>query len=275
MKQSADPYRMTPHLSTELLEAVADRLEARGKNPVFCTMLNDFLEQMDIDCARNVLDMGCGTGVVTRAIAKRAAFRGVVMGVDISPYLVEFARRIGDKEHSHKKTTFQVGDSCSLDIPDKEMDVVVIHTLLSHVEHPRSVLKEAYRVVRPGGRVGIFEGDFASLAFGHERDAKSTVYDEAIVDGVVTNPRVVRQIPRLIQQIGLKLVSARPYPVADIGTADFWLPTLLLYRKRIPTGGTIEYAEAEEMIAALIRDSEEDRFFGAGTFYSFISKRGQ
>ena len=96
MKHCADPYRMTHQLSTDLLETIADRLKTRGKNPVFSKMLNDFLERMDIDSARTVLD-GCGTGVVTRAIAKRAAFSGTVMGVDISPYLVEVARRLGKK----------------------------------------------------------------------------------------------------------------------------------------------------------------------------------
>jgi len=272
MKHSADPYRMTHQLSTDLLETIADRLETRGKNPVFSKMLNDFLERMDIDSARTVLDMGCGTGVVTRAIAKRAAFSGTVMGVDISPYLVEVARRLGKKENADEKAFFCVGDSYRLGISEKEIDAVVVHTLLSHVDHPRSVLMESCRVVRPGGWVGIFEGDFASLAFGHERHSKSHVYDRAIIDAVVTNPRVVRQMPRLIHQVGLKLVSAHPYTVADIGSADFWLPTLLLCKKRIPAGRSMKHTEAEEMVASLIRDSEEGCFFGAGTFYSFITR---
>jgi hypothetical protein len=47
--------------------------------------------------------------------------------------------------------------------------------------------------------IGIFDGDYASMTFGHADAAKGKAYDEAIINGVVTSPRVMRQMPRLLQ----------------------------------------------------------------------------
>ena len=61
---------------------------------------------------------------------------------------------------------FIVGDAHDLDFAAASFDAVVAHTLLSHVRDPLAVLAEAARVVRPGGTVAIFDGDYASLTFG-------------------------------------------------------------------------------------------------------------
>jgi hypothetical protein len=70
-----DPYSMTNKLDDALIKVVVTRLEARGKHPMFARMLQDYLDAMQIDTAKTVLDMGCGTGVAARAIAP-STFRG-------------------------------------------------------------------------------------------------------------------------------------------------------------------------------------------------------
>jgi predicted TPR repeat methyltransferase len=68
MKPS-DPYAATDKLDESLLRVIVTRLEARGRHPLFEKMLQDYLDAMQIDRAKTVLDIGCGTGVATRAIA--------------------------------------------------------------------------------------------------------------------------------------------------------------------------------------------------------------
>ena len=53
-----------------------------------------------------------------------------------------------------------------VDFPAASFDAVIAHTVLSHVSDPFAVLEEAARVVRPGGVVAVFDGDYASLTFG-------------------------------------------------------------------------------------------------------------
>ena len=70
----ADPFGMTDKLDDTLLQVIITRLEARAKHPVFAKMLQEYLDVMHIDVAQTVVDMGCGTGVATRAIARRSRF---------------------------------------------------------------------------------------------------------------------------------------------------------------------------------------------------------
>jgi hypothetical protein len=130
-------------------------------------------------------------------------------------------------------------------------------------------------VVKPGGVLGIFDGDYASTAFGHEDSAKSRIYDEAIINAIVTNPRVMRQMPRMLRAAGLELVAVFPHVLVDIGKADFWQPAIPLFREMIPTAGQMNAGDADAIVGALLKASEENVFFGATNFYSFVARRPQ
>lgn len=123
-----DPFRMTDQLEDALLDVMVSRLEVRGRDRFFQNVLREYLDAMDIDSAGTVLDMGCGTGVAARTIARRAHFSGRVTGVDLSPYLVRAAGRLADEEELGSLVEFRAGDTRNLDIPDGSFDAVVAHT---------------------------------------------------------------------------------------------------------------------------------------------------
>ena len=75
-----DPFRITDKLEDPLLEVMVSRLEVRGKHWFFQKVLREYLDAMAVDSAETVLDMGCGTGVAARTIARRANFPGRVQG---------------------------------------------------------------------------------------------------------------------------------------------------------------------------------------------------
>ena len=64
--------------------------------------------------------------------------------------------------------------------------------------------------------VGIFDGDYASLTFSHADPAKGQVYNQALINAVVTSPRVMRQMPRLLREAGLELVVSLPYALRKL-----------------------------------------------------------
>ena len=115
---TVDPYAMTDRLDDALIQVVVARLEARGKHPVFAKMLQDYLDAMRIDTAKTVLDLGCGTGVAARAIARRGGFSGRVTGIDLSPRLAATARRLAIEEGLGDRVEFRAGDTRSLDLAD-------------------------------------------------------------------------------------------------------------------------------------------------------------
>jgi len=267
-----DPYAATDKLDESLLQVVVTRLETRGKHPLFQRMLQDYLDAMQIDEAKTVLDIGCGTGVAARAIARRRGFSGRVLGIDLSPGLAQKATELAAGEGLEKRVEFRSGDSRKLDLIDGTFDAVVAHTLLSHVDDPLSVVKEAARLVRPGGMIGIFDGDYASMTFGHADPAKGKAHDDAIISAVVTSPRVMRQMPRLLRAAGLQLVASFPYIVAEVGKADFWTPAIESFRRLIPKSGAMTEQEANALAESLFRDSAVGVFFGASNYYGYVAR---
>ena len=270
---SNDPFRVTDQLDDAVLDAIATRLEVRGRHPAFVGMLDAYLDAMGIDDAGTVVDFGCGTGVAARRIAGRSAFSGHVTGIDRSPFLVRAATHLAAEENLADRVDFRVGDTQSLDLGAAEFDAVVAHTLISHVEDPAAVLAEVSRVARPGGSIGIFDGDYASLTFGNPDPDQGKRDDEALIAAIVTNPRVMRQMPVLAREAGLDLVAYFPYVLAEVGEADFWRPAIESFRKLMPTGGSMTADEANSWAERLLEASESDLFFGASNYYGYVLRK--
>lgn len=270
---TVDPFARTDRLDDVMLEALVQRFEARGKHPQFSKMLRDYVDAMHIGGTAKVLDIGCGTGLAARAIARRPSFDGTITGIDLSPYLITAAKRLAAEEGVAARLEFRTGDVRELDFPDNSFDALVAHTLLSHVENPLSVLKEAARVVKPGGTIGIFDGDYASLTFDHADPDEGKVYDEALISALVTNPRVMRQMPRLMRAAGLELHACFSYVLSEAGAAGFWSSAIEAYRKLVPKSGVMSEDEADAWAAALRRDSDEGVFFGSSNYYAYIARR--
>jgi ubiquinone/menaquinone biosynthesis C-methylase UbiE len=268
-----DPFRMTDKLEDPLLEVMVSRLEVRGKHWFFQKVLREYLDAMAVDSAETVLDLGCGTGVAARTIARRADFPRRVTGIDLSPYLVEAARRLADEEGLGGRVEFRSGDTRDLDIHDGKFDAVVAHTLVSHVPEALTVLKEAARVVKPGGLITVFDGDYASRTFALDDPVQSKKYDEALVNALVTSPQVMRQMPRLIQQAGLEMLRMFPYIMVEVGKGDFWLSAIDTYEKLAPKSGVITEEEATSWANALHKASTRGVFFGASDYYTYIARR--
>lgn len=268
-----DPFGRTDTLDEAMLEALVERFEARGRDRRFAAMLEEYLEAMEIDRASVVLDMGCGTGLAARAIARRPGFGGRVVGVDLSPHLIAAAVRLAAEEGLAGVTEFGVGDTAALDLADGSVDAVVAQTLLSHVEDPAAVVREAARVLRPGGTLGVFDGDYASLTFGHPDPEGGKAWDETLVAAVVANPRIMRRMPRLLRAADLELVAVFPRVLAEAGRADFWASAIEAYRGLMVRAGAATAQEAEAWAASLRADSEAGVFFGASNYYAWVARR--
>ncbi len=95
--------------------------------------------------ARNVLDVGCGTGVITEEIAQHN--NGKVVGLDIDPAMIEWAKsKVG-------KIEWVIGDAHRLPFNNEQFDLVVCSFLLLWVQEPDQVVQEMKRVVKRGGVV--------------------------------------------------------------------------------------------------------------------------
>ena len=270
---AVDVYRVTAELDDPTLDVMIARLETRGRQPRFARMTHEYLDAMNITGASRVLDLGCGSGVVSRAIAQRLGFAGKVLGIDISPYLIAAAQRFSHAEGLSHAAEFRCGDSRGLGLADAAFDAAVAHTLVSHVDDPVAVLHEIARVLAPGGKVGIFDGDYASMTFGSDDPLQGRADDEAIIAAIVTQPRVMRQMPQLLREAGLRLERSFAWLIADIGTADYFAPTLQSFLKLLPKARAMSEPRAREFVDTMMRRSEQGVFFGACNFYAYLATR--
>ncbi|NMB89659.1 MAG: class I SAM-dependent methyltransferase [Chloroflexi bacterium] len=94
-----------------------------------------------------VLEIGCGTGIVSLGVAPQA---GKVTGVDISPSMIEIAQNKAG-EQGVSNVEFQVYDGYSLPFDDGAFDAVLLFNLLHVVKEPGTLIKESYRLLKPGG----------------------------------------------------------------------------------------------------------------------------
>ncbi|MGE5603102.1 MAG: SAM-dependent methyltransferase, partial [Nitrososphaerales archaeon] len=127
---------------------------------------------------------------------------------------------------------------------------------MSQVADAPARLGEAGRVHRAGGVLGIFDGDYASLTFDHPDPMRAKAYDQALISAVVANPRVMRQMPRLLRATGLELVAFFSWVLAEVGTADFWSSAIEAYRRLIPKSGVMNEQEADEWAVGLRSDAD-------------------
>lgn len=99
-----------------------------------------------------VLDVACGTGLVTLAAAQRVGRRGRVLGVDLSERMVEAARRRAEAQ-GLAQASFERMDGEALAVPDASVDVALCGLGLMYLPDWDRGLREMHRVLRPGGRL--------------------------------------------------------------------------------------------------------------------------
>ena len=255
-------------------ERFVGRLELRGKDPTFVAYREAYLELIDLPRTATVLDLGCGTGVVARAIAARDGFTGTVTGIDLSDDFIAAAETFAADDGVRDRVQFAVGDAHQLDFRAASFDTVVAHTLVSHVRDPLAVLAEAARVVRPGGYVAVFDGDYASLTFGCSDPRLGEAVEPALQATIMSSPRVMREIPRLLPKAGLRLIATQAHVYAEAGSSTFMLNLAETYAPLTAAStGQLSAAHVDAWLADQRRSASDGTFFAACNYYAYVARR--
>jgi SAM-dependent methyltransferase len=139
-------------LGGALLGSVAS-LEERGRSG-YMAVVRGLLDALAIVPGESVLEVGCGSGVIMRELARRTAGANRLIGRDMSPYLLREARALARREGLLDYIDFGKGRAEALPLPDGAVDVALSSTVFEE-GNAELMLSEIVRVTRPGGRVGI------------------------------------------------------------------------------------------------------------------------
>jgi SAM-dependent methyltransferase len=254
-----DVWATVSQLDAATQERLAEVLETRGADPRQQAMRRAFLAEVTFPARARVLEVGCGTGVLARVLARWPEVAEVV-GVDPAPSLLVRARELAS---GLPNLGFQQADGRSLPFEDEAFDVAVFDSTLSHVPDPGRALVEAFRVLRPKGWLAVFDGDYATttVALGDNDPLQACV--QAMMDNSVHDRWLVRRLPGLVRGCGLELVGFRSHGFVE--TEGGYMLTI------IDRGADMLHAAGQlgDDAAATLK-AEARRRVAAGTYFGHI-----
>jgi ubiquinone/menaquinone biosynthesis C-methylase UbiE len=99
----------------------------------------------------HVLDVGCGTGLVTRYVADRVGGEGRTVGLDPTPFMLQRARAASTR---YPTIEWREGTAEQIPFPDGSFDVVVSNQGWQYLTDRTAAFREMHRVLKPGGTLG-------------------------------------------------------------------------------------------------------------------------
>ena len=180
------------------------------------------------------VDVGSGTGVVTRMLADLVRPGGMAVGVEPNPALRELA--IGRAAAAGSSATFTDGTAADLPMCVESVDLVWCERVLQHLVDPVSALREMHRVLRPGGRALVIDAD-------HRTRVNSTIdpdVDQRLQAAFLSkaaNPSAARYIPQQAAEVGFVIDQ-------DIGSAAVVFPRDMLVDSPLLRTGLAEARDA-------------------------------
>lgn len=157
-----------------------------------------------------VADLGCGPGADLLGYAEAVGPTGRVIGVDNNVELVGHAR----SATAHvPQVSIETADIHDLPLQSGSVDRVHVDRVLQHVDSPATVIGEAARTLRNGGRIVCVEPDWATVVVDHPDLAAATAYTRFNIERTVAHPTVGRTLPRLLRDAGITVEAITPATV--------------------------------------------------------------
>lgn len=157
-----------------------------------------------------VLDVGCGMGADVFEIAPLVGSKGQVTGVDVSTAMIEEAGRRA--EERGLPVSFEVGDAQALRFEARTFDAVRTERMLMHVPDAELALSEMTRVLKPGGRMSVFDFDWETQFCDSPHKETTRKITQSFCDGL-KNGWIGRKLPRLFKTNGMHEVTVKPQTV--------------------------------------------------------------
>ena len=204
MKRSLDPYGAIDRQRQP--QGYVEHLEARGRTPAQARLRRRFLRFARIGRDQRVLEVGSGTGIVSRDAAALVGPGGRVIGVDPSRVMSAAARRLARESRFARRLVHAVGNGARLRFAADRFDRVFAVTVLLHVSDSDAILGEMLRVTRPGGILAVQDQDFGSLTLDHPDRALTARIMDGVVARMYPDPLSGRTLFGRLARLGLRQV---------------------------------------------------------------------
>ena len=244
-------WRDTVGLDAIQARELAGRLELRAKAQDEIEARAAYLGLLGVAEGDRVLDVGCGSGVVTRELARRVGPSGRAVGVDPSPAFLAIAHELAEAEGLGGRVEFHEGSALALPFADGAFDIAITVTALSHTPGAESAIPELARVVRPAGRMGVFDLDTDMTSVTHPDRALTRRIVAAASDATAVDGWLSRRLPLLFVRAGLQDVRVRGFFPLETDPRGFYAGMMERAVDTAVTTGAITDAERRGWLDAL------------------------
>ncbi len=193
--------------------AAALNTERSYNSPEIVNQRHRTIEAMALSHGEQVLDAGCGTGLLSALISAEVGSEGRVVGVDLSPAMLELAtKRCNDLDN----VQLQQGNVTTLALADNTFNAASCVQTLLYVQEPDAALAELYRVLQPRGRVAVLETDWRGVVLTSDSLATTRAVFDAW-DTAVPSPNLPTRITPMLAATGFRSIGVRAIPVLSRG----------------------------------------------------------
>jgi len=206
-----------------------------------------------------ILDVGCGPGFYVVELLEEVGPGGSVVGVDASPQMLALARA---RCAGHENVDLREGTATSLPVEDADVDAALCVQVLEYVADASAALAEMHRALRPGGRVLVWDIDWATVSW-HSADPDRMRRVLHAWDGHLTHTSLPRTLPARLRSVGFEDVAleGHSFTTAEL-SPDTYGGALVPMLERFVTGR--DGISAEE---AKAWGDEQRELGGRGQFY--------
>lgn len=265
----SDPYADLGNADRDVQTAIADAMDARSVDAAQIEMRRSYLAEITLPEGAIAVEMGSGTGHVTRDMIDIA---GVTEALGIEP-----AALMVERATAHHADVaglrFEVGDAKATGLDDGSVDLVVMHTLLCHVPGPADAVREAFRVLKPGGTLAVFDGDYdtTSVAIA-DFDPLETVV-KYMIDANVQNLWLPRQLVPIAVAEGFLPGRVRSHAYLASGEATYFMSVIDRALTRMQGEGVLSAEGAEGLRNEARTRIAEGRFYGFMSYLSLLATK--
>lgn len=200
---------------------------------------------LEIQERSRLLEVGCGVGA--ELLILRDRFPGLeLVGVDRSASHLAAAKKLLEPAHGEKVLELLIADAAELPLEDSSFDYVITIWMLEHAEAPRAILKEALRVLKPGGKLILTEVDNATMKFEPINPLIASWWSrfnqfQAEAGG---DPWIGRKLAGMIKEVGGQVLSEEERHIIDSRREPGRRTELLHYMRDLLLSGADSLCES-------------------------------
>ena len=264
----SDIYLTIADQTDETIEAIVASMEARGTDPQMQRFCADYLGRVG-RTGGAVVEIGCGNGVSSGEILRHLKPECFI-GIDPAEGLLRHAKKtFADND----AVSFAVADAYETDLENACCDVVVAHTIYSHLAEPERALSEAFRILRPGGTLAIFDGDYAANTVALRADDPLQEAMQFAEKYLIHAPYIMRSLPALAKNAGFVQPDMGAHGFVQSKPADYILSLMSRGLQAACNVKDLSQERADTLLREAHKRIEEDRFYGAILFVSLILRK--